>query len=208
MSALKPALPDSVPVMVLEGATLFPQGCMPLFIFEPRYRSMLRYALERDRLFCIGHARARSEGTPSGESVHRITTVGLIRACVQHPDGTSHLMLSGVERVEILGWHQRAPFRIASIVPRPCQLTDPIAARAQAQTLLDLLDRCVDPPVLSPILRHHLRETEDPRAIADIVGQSLVTHSPGRQGLLEIDEVEDRLAYLIAYCRALYSKEA
>jgi Lon protease-like protein len=57
MSTDDTTLPRSAPVMVLGGATLFPLGYMPLFIFEPRYRAMLDYALERDRMFCVGHAR-------------------------------------------------------------------------------------------------------------------------------------------------------
>ena len=48
MSTDAESFPGSAPVMVLGGATLFPRGYMPLFIFEPRYRAMLNHALERD----------------------------------------------------------------------------------------------------------------------------------------------------------------
>ena len=46
-------LPDEVPVMTLAEATLFPQALMPLHIFEPRYRAMLRDVLAGDRLFAV-----------------------------------------------------------------------------------------------------------------------------------------------------------
>ena len=39
-------LPSEVPVMTLPNAILFPQVMLPLFIFEARYRKMLRDVLE------------------------------------------------------------------------------------------------------------------------------------------------------------------
>ena len=96
MSTEAETLPGSLPVMVLGGATLFPRGYMPLFIFEPRYRAMLDHALERDRMFCIGHARPGIDVEHSTDPVYPVTTMGLVRACVTHPDGTSQLMLLGV----------------------------------------------------------------------------------------------------------------
>lgn len=210
MPHVAPLLPDAVPVMMLGGATLFPRGCMPLFVFEPRYRAMLRHALERDRMFCVGHARSGKE-VDFSDPVHRITTVGLVRACVLHPDGTSHLMLSGMQRVEILGWEQRAPFGIASIAPRPCVLADPAAAATAAAAVLDLAELsgrlCGDGQPISPTLRTHLRQAKDPCAVADIVGQNFVGDPVERQRLLEIDEVGERLAFLVAYFSALLAKE-
>ena len=37
-------LPAEVPVMTLNQAILFPQAMLPLYIFEPRYRKMLKDA--------------------------------------------------------------------------------------------------------------------------------------------------------------------
>lgn len=194
--------------MVLGGATLFPRGYMPLFIFEPRYRAMLSYTLERDRLFCIGHARPGIDPDASPDPVHHITTVGLIRACVTHPDGTSHLMLSGVQRVEIIGWEQIAPFRVASILPRPCRLGDLSAASTSALELVDLSSRLCGPgQPISEQLREHLRCVKDPGAIADVVGQSFVADPMQRQGLLEMEDVNDRLDFLVAHLSALLAKD-
>ncbi len=207
MPSTEQSLPDAVPVMVLGGATLFPHGYMPLFIFEPRYRAMLRHALERDRMFCVGHARFDKDPGLFPEPVHRVTTVGLVRACVTHPDGTSHLMLSGVQRAEILGWRQRAPFGIAAIIPRPCSLSDPAAAAAAALELVDLSSHlCGDGQPISSPLRAHLRQVKDPCAIADIVGQSFVSDPAERQRLLEMDDVDERLAFLVEHLKALLAK--
>src|ERR1043166_5159592 len=46
-------LPDEVPVMTLPNTAFFPQALMPLHIFEPRYRHMLRDVLASNRVFAI-----------------------------------------------------------------------------------------------------------------------------------------------------------
>lgn len=204
MSTEAESLPESVPVMVLGGATLFPRGYMPLFIFEPRYRAMLDHALERDRMFCVGHARPGIDVEQSADPVYPITTMGLVRACVTHPDGTSHLMLSGVERVEIIGWEQHAPFRVASVIPRPCRISDLTAAASAALELVDLSTRlCGKGQPISDQLRSHLHCVKDPCAIADVVAQSFVTDPSARQRLLEMDDVVDRLSTLVDHLSAL-----
>ncbi len=199
-------IPETVPVMVLGGATLFPHGYMPLFLFEMRYRELLSHALERDRMFCIGHARTGIDVELSTDPVHHVTTVGLVRACVTHPDGTSHLMLSGIQRVEILGWEQHTPFRIASIMPLPSYLGDPPAAASAALELVDMSSRlCGDGQGISEQLREHLRSVKDPTAIADVVGQSFVSDPADRQLLLEMSDVNDRLDFLVSHLTLLIS---
>ena len=42
-----------VPVFPLAGALLFPRAQLPLHIFEPRYRAMVRDALASDRLIAM-----------------------------------------------------------------------------------------------------------------------------------------------------------
>ena len=132
-------IPDSLPVMILSGVTLFPHGYMPLFIFEERYRDMLRYALEHQRMFCVGHARPGIDHDEHPELVYPFTTAGLVRACVTHDDGTSHLMLSGLQRVEITGWEQDGPFRIASVNPRSSLINNQDAVTELAHAVVCLL---------------------------------------------------------------------
>lgn len=197
-------IPDRVPVMVLGGATLFPHGYMPLFIFEQRYRDMLSYALERERMFCIGHALPGIDTDDHPDPVHHVTTVGLIRACVTHDDGTSHLMLSGLQRVEILGWEQSDPFRVATIVPQPCRVDDLTVVGNRALEVVDLCGRlCGEGKPMTDQLREHLQGIHDPSAIADVVAQSFLNDPGERQRILEILSVEERLQFLSSHLSQL-----
>ena len=90
-------LPDAVPVMTLPSATLFPQALLPLYIFEPRYRRMLAEALDSNRMFTVAMQRpGRTREIPCP-----VAGLGLIRVSVGHNDGTSHLILQGLARVQL-----------------------------------------------------------------------------------------------------------
>src|ERR1700712_2710689 len=112
-------LPHEVPVMTLPNATLFPQSLLPLYIFEPRYRQMLADSLKTNRMFSVAMQKpGRKRETPSP-----IAGLGLIRVSVGHSDGTSHLILQGIARVELVETVRYKPYRIQRI--RPLPISDP-----------------------------------------------------------------------------------
>ena len=100
-------LPDAVPVMTLPSATLFPQALLPLYIFEPRYRQMLADMLKTDRMFSVAMQKPGNKR----ESPCHVAGLGLIRVSVAHQDGTSHLILQGLTRVELVETVQTRPYR-------------------------------------------------------------------------------------------------
>src|SRR5919199_638169 len=92
-------LPERAPVMPLPGALLFPHALLPIYIFEPRYREMLRFALSHDRMFCIALLRPGRNEWNNADDFFDVAGIGLIRACVGRVDGTSNLILQGLQRV-------------------------------------------------------------------------------------------------------------
>src|SRR5947208_6670081 len=101
-------IPREVPVMALPNATLFPQARLPLYIFEPRYRQMLADALHSNRMFSVAMQKPGS----SRETPSPVAGLGLIRVSVGHRDGTSHLILHGLARVELADTIGVRPYRV------------------------------------------------------------------------------------------------
>src|SRR5438034_1532464 len=108
-------LPKQLPVMPLPGTVLFPHALLPLYIFEPRYRQMLQPALQQHRIFCVTLIKPSCPEWHAPEDFFHVATAGLIRACVGRNDGTSNLILQGLQRVRFAGFEQEAPFPIAKI---------------------------------------------------------------------------------------------
>src|SRR5271167_2700869 len=129
-------LPREIPVMTLPNATLFPQSLLPLYIFEPRYRRMLADSLESNRMFSV----AMQKPGVKRESPSQIAGLGLIRVSVGHEDGTSHLVLQGLARVELEGTVRYKPYRIQRIRPLespPCNELAVDALMAKVRELLE-----------------------------------------------------------------------
>src|SRR5438067_12074184 len=123
-------LPKLLPVMPLPGAVFFPHALLPLYIFEPRYREMLKHALQQDRIFCVALIKPSCPDWHAPEDFFHLATAGLIRACVERGDGTSNLILQGLRRVRFNSFHQEKPFPIASI--DAVDSRDPITVETEA----------------------------------------------------------------------------
>src|SRR5260370_30605446 len=106
-------MPREVRIMTLPNAALFPQALLPLYIFEPRYRQMLADALHSNRMFSVAMQKPGS----TRETPSPVAGLGLIRASVGHRDGTSHLILQGIARVELEQAVRYKPYRIQRIRP-------------------------------------------------------------------------------------------
>ena len=86
-----------VPVFPLAGALLFPRSQLPLHIFEPRYRAMIRDALASDRL--IAMVQPKDEEEPP--SLFEVGCIGHIGACDELEDGRFNIVLEGLSRFRI-----------------------------------------------------------------------------------------------------------
>lgn len=203
--------PSQLGVMVLPNVILFPQAFLPLFIFEPRYRRMLADSLDSHRLFCVAMQQpGRRRGTPV-----QVAGVGLVRACRQHADGTSHLILQGLARVELGPASRYRPYRTHPIRPLNSHLSDTAAADALASRLLELVSEqlkegspsnpglaaiaTMEPETLKglPGGVEFLARVTGPEQISDLVSWALQTSPGERQHLLETLDVEARLRRLI-----------
>src|SRR5437870_582166 len=92
-------LPQEIAVMSLPDAILFPQALLPLYIFEPRYRAMLKDALATHRMFSVALMREQPRPGMTEPEPCDVACVGVVRAAVEMPDGTSNVLLQGLHRV-------------------------------------------------------------------------------------------------------------
>ena len=210
-------LPSEVPVMTLPHATLLPQAFLPLYIFEPRYRQMLRDSLGSARMFSV----AMQKPGRVRESPSPIAGLGLIRGSVEHEDGTSHLLLQGIARVELVETVRYKPYRIQRIRPLESPPSNDVAVDALLAKVRELLDDRVKlglsfcPPFLQdpkapPLLPglppaeslEFLDQVTDPGQVADLVSGAVLASPAERQTILETVHLESRLKHLIHFLMA------
>ena len=206
--------------MTLPNATLFPQALLPLYIFEPRYRQMLADALHSNRMFSVAMRRPGS----TRETPLPVAGLGLIRVSVGHRDGTSHVILQGLARVELEQAVRYKPYRIQRIRPLqtpPCDNVTVDALIAKVRELLverielgltlpmpmvslDESDTSPVPPCSSPKgMMHYLDSFTNLDQAVDLVSRAVLPGAVERQAILETVDVEARLRRLVQHGASL-----
>jgi ATP-dependent Lon protease len=202
--------------MTLPNATLFPQALLPLYIFEPRYRQMLADALHSNRMFSVAMQRP---GT-TRELPSPVAGLGLIRVSVGHRDGTSHLILQGLARVELKEAVRYKPYRVQKIQTLSTPPCDNVKVDALVAKVRELLEERIElglpfpfpvmtpeksetsptPPSFSPKeILNYLDSINDPEQAADLVSCAVLPGAVERQTILETVDVESRLRRLIQF---------
>jgi Lon protease-like protein len=187
-------LPREAPVMVLPNVVLVPNALLPLHIFEPQYREMLRWCLERERLFCIAMMK------DGAGAFFEIGGIGLVRACVGAEDGTSNLILQGLTRVKFGNVLQAEPFRMAEIWEYPSECPNLVEAEALGAKVVEICGKLrTEGKDVPEGLVEKLRHITNPELLADIVTQAFLREAGQQQSLMEEASVGGRMRLLIKY---------
>ncbi len=212
-------IPQQAAIMTLPNATLFPQSLLPLYIFEPRYRQMLADALHSTRMFTVAMQRPGA----SRETPLPVAGLGYIRVSVGHRDGTSHLILQGLARVELGETIRYKPYRIQRIRPLSTPPCDNVRVDALLAKVRELLHERIElglpfpfpsipaekpgksegsAAVSSKEILKYLDSVADPEHAADLVSCAVLPGPAERQSILETVDVEARLRRLIHFLLA------
>jgi len=217
-------VPIKVPVMPLSGAILFPQAMLPLYIFEGRYRRMLADVLEGHRMFAVALQRPGS----SRETPERVAGLGLVRAAVTAEDGTSHIILQGLARIELVRAVRYKPYRVYDTRPMLDQRTATLETHALVSRVVELVSERIGLGLELPfdavteVLEslsvpelqtsgksaaawlfeqavQSLANENHPEQLADLVSATLLREPFERQIILETRSVDQRLRCLVAF---------
>jgi len=183
-----------IPLFPLPGAILFPRSQLPLHIFEPRYRDMVRDALEGPgRIGMIQPSASEEEGAP----LYPVGCIGEIVSVEELEDGRYNIVLLGTSR-----------FRLR-------QETDLETAYRNAEVNADAFDES-EPPPLSMTLRAEVeREARrlgdamrlsvdwgavrrlDDEMLVNAIAQVAPFDVGAKQALLEAATLDDRADLLV-----------
>jgi Lon protease-like protein len=197
-------IPKEAPLMVLPSAVLFPHSLLPLHIFENRYREMLAYSLDGNRMFCVALIKRGIMEAISLDDLCPVAGIGLIRACVGNEDGTSNLVLQGLARMRLVDWSENQSFKIGRLELVESATGNLIEEEALAEKVKELCLQIAEIGLqLPPNLIEHLKLIESPDVLSDVVASAFISDPYQRQQLLEAVGVSDRLRLLILFLRSV-----
>ena len=188
-------LPSTIPIFPLPNVVLFPTVFLPLHIFEPRYRAMVKDALASDRIIGMVLLRPGYESNYAGRPpVYPIGCAGLITHSEPLPDGRFNIVLRGLEKFRMTGEEDGQPYRLAQVEALAEMVTDDDKTqmhqhrRRLERLLAAAMERGTDSK-LSPNV-----PDDD---LVNALAQYLALEPIERQALLECDGVLSRCGALI-----------
>jgi len=98
-----------LPLFPLPDVVLFPQEVLPLHIFEPRYRMLLRTAMAEDRRFGV------IRWDPQERRMADVGCCAEIIHCQTQEDDRSNIVTMGQQRFRVLDIVREAPFRVGLV---------------------------------------------------------------------------------------------
>lgn len=187
---------ETLPLFPL-GTVLFPGMLMPIHIFEPRYRLLLRRSVESERPFGVVLIKSGVEvGGPA--EPHGIGTSARVVGATPLPDGRALVVCRGDRRFAIDELHaDREPYLVADVDyleeddgPDAGPLADS-AADAFAQYLGGILATSAEPRSDVPTAEDLRAGT--PREVSYRIAGALGIDASERQRLLETERTRNRL---------------
>jgi ATP-dependent Lon protease len=181
---------------------------------------MLADALTTHRMFAVAMQRPGSQR----ETPLRVAGLGMIRVSVGHRDGTSHLVLQGLARVELEETVRYKPYRVHRFRAIATPQSDTVKVDALLTKVRELLKERITLglpfpfPVMSPVSEpgdetppsplsaaetlSYLDSITCPEQIADLVSCAVLPGATQRQTILETVSVESRLGRLVQFLLA------
>ena len=179
------------------GTVLFPGMLMPLHIFEPRYRLMLKRAVQGGTPFGVVLIKSGTEVGGLAEP-HRVGTTARVVGATPLGDGRSFIVCQGERRFEIASVDaEREPYLVGSVryleddLGHDAEHLADVAADAFGQYLTGILSTTNDPRSDLASL-DQLREGT-PADVSWRIAGGLGIDALERQRLLEADRAATRL---------------
>jgi uncharacterized protein len=184
-----------LPLFPLPNLVFFPHTRLPLHVFEPRYRQMVKDVLESDQRFGIVLLRPGWEPDYFGAPpVFECGTLGTIEQAVPLEDGRFNIVVRGDVRFRILDEVSGVPYRTARVVAEPEIGREPSYAHARREWLADLsrqyLKYLPDQTAVPEI------ETVNLDALTNALIMSLNLDVEEKQKLLEMSDVIRRAEHV------------
>ncbi len=191
---LKAALTIRVPIFPLAGAILFPRSQLPLHVFEPRYREMVRDALDGGGQIAMIQPLGPE---PENPSLYAVGCVGEIVGVEELEDGRYNIVLSGSSRFRLVAemaldtQYRNAEIDVAAFddrEPGPLPLSLRAGVEQEARRLGDVLGLAVDWAAVGRL---------DDEMLVNAIAQVAPFDVGAKQALLEAESLDERADLLV-----------
>ncbi|HWT78274.1 MAG TPA: LON peptidase substrate-binding domain-containing protein, partial [Candidatus Methylomirabilis sp.] len=191
-------IPDTLPILPLRGAVVYPLSVVPLAVSRPRSVRTVDDVMRVNRLVALVLQRSESMEDPAPGDLYSTGTVGIIHQLVRGTDGSLRIVVQGLERIRVLESVRTDPYLVARIATAPDHWARNTEEDALRRAAVDLFRRVVglagDLPDEMAVAAENLA---DPRQVAYLIASVVPLEAAVRQEILELDPIAQKLRRLV-----------
>ena len=191
-------LPEILPIFPLPNAVLIPNAALPLFIFEDRYKQMMRDCIDADRYLSVALLQKGWEQQSGLPRPYPIAGFGRIVRATRLPNDCMDIVIQGMGRLRMTAFYDDRPYlRAAVTLLETAHVSDDDLAAATAtlrQRFHDLLD-LKGVPALE--LRTGLKLIASPIDLVFFITRHLPLDPYAKQEIIQTVAVDEQVDHLI-----------
>lgn len=194
-------LPEILPIFPLPNVVLVPNASLPLFIFEDRYKQMIRDCIDGDRYLSVALLQKGWEQQNDSPRPYPVAGFGRIVRATRLPNDCMDIVVQGMGRLRMTEFYDDRPYLRAAVTlleTAPVFGDDLTAATENLrQRFHDLLDL---KGVSSLELRTSLKLVASPIDLVFFITRHLPLDPYAKQEIIQtvaVDEQVDQLTRLL-----------
>jgi ATP-dependent Lon protease len=188
-----------LPVLPLRDVVVYPHMVIPLFVGREKSIRCLEVAMEQDKKILLVAQKDAATDNPELSDLYPVGTVANILQLLKLPDGTVKVLVEGAERVLLEELTDEETYFVGIACPLECvdipEAESDVLIRSAISQFEGYikLNKKIPPEVLTSIAA-----IDDPVRLADTMAAHMPLKLEDKQRVLEIQEVSERLMYLMA----------
>ncbi|QUI64085.1 endopeptidase La [Pseudoalteromonas sp. A22] len=188
-----------IPVLALRDVVVYPHMVIPLFVGREKSIKCLEAAMDNDKQIFLVAQKDASVDDPSTDDVYQTGTIATVLQLLKLPDGTVKVLVEGTQRAKIDEFLITDEYFLAQAQYIPSQDVDEQEQDILVRSAISQfegyvkLNKKIPPEVLTSV-----SGIDEAARLADTMAAHMPIKVPEKQKVLEIDDVTERLEYLMA----------
>src|SRR5690625_2296046 len=188
----------TTPLLALRGMVVFPYMVSHLDVGREKSIASLETAMMNDQMILLVSQKEVAVEDPNPEDLYRVGTMAKINQMLKLPNGTIRVLVEGIERAKILEYNEEEKEHEVTYENLADINGDAYEEEALMRQLIDQFEQYMkigrknkqDPP--APV-----EDIDEPSHLTFIITSHLPIKVKEKQAILEIDNVKDRMQYLL-----------
>ena len=106
---------EILPMLPLRDVVVYPQLVIPLFVGREKSIQAIEKANNGDKKILLVAQKNANKDEPLVKDLFKIGTVATILQMLKLPDGTVKVLVEGIDRAEVISFHEKADFWSANV---------------------------------------------------------------------------------------------